>query len=54
MVGLERVRKFHSEVVKVGGSTELKAGDVLLLDVFAPPEDMEPALPSEAAHENAW
>ena len=36
-----RVRKFHSEVVKVGGSTELKAGDVLLLDVFAPPEDMD-------------
>ena len=41
VVGLERVRKFHSEVVKVGGSTELKAGDVLLLDVFAPPEDMD-------------
>lgn len=41
VVGLERVRKFHSEVVKVGGSTGSKAGDVLLLDVFAPPQDMD-------------
>lgn len=34
VVGLERVRKLHSEVVKVSRHTELRAGDILLVDVF--------------------
>lgn len=40
MAGLERVRRFHSEVVKIDDSTELKVGGVLPLDTFTPPEDM--------------
>ncbi|TRX75384.1 SLC13 family permease [Pseudomonas mangiferae] len=39
VVGIERQYRFGREVLSPGASTEIKAGDVLLLDVFAPLED---------------